>query len=410
MSADQAQAIEQQIDNFLNQYVQTHGTSTSITKFTHAKFIIQVMLDSAHLSTIRMYILTTLQERIVSLLETLEELDDQPDDQPDEQPSPVNIDVSTYEEGAKTIVAGVESDPVIRFELVANLEKVSIEQFSLEANYNDFDEIIKYVRVYNEAGELVAIDRPNDNNTVFTPEELIIDKWSNYFYITLEPYRIGDSIQTPQTATFTLEWTTDIAKWVTSKSPLPSTSKENDDDSITVVPIAISSIELLDSFGGRHVDETLYDQVESNLAIVRINFAESTNTNTESAEDLEALLHTFGLVLYDTTQSSPLSSIELQRIDITSSSVPWETNDEGFIEFDLDDLGSNKNIVTPGKSVVFLITVRPTLDDEENESIGIELDNEIIPILSYTTTDSTSPVFDTENTQPQYIGSRTLRD
>jgi len=49
---------------------------------------------------------------------------------------------------------------------------------------------------------------------------IILDIGSNNFYVTLQPYAVGESVQAPQSITFTLNWRTDEAVGVTSNNTI----------------------------------------------------------------------------------------------------------------------------------------------------------------------------------------------
>ncbi|MBP7848222.1 hypothetical protein KA013_03345 [Patescibacteria group bacterium] len=176
-----------------------------------------------------------------------------------------------------------------------------MEEFTIMATSSSFGDAVKYVRVYDEDGKLVATKNPGEDTATFIGTNLILNKGSNTFYITLEPYAVGESIQAPQTATFTLKWRTDEAVGVTSNNTISVGTVHNTEDIITIAPIGIESIELLDSYEGYHVDEQLFNNVEADLAIVKITFAEGFSFDTSSSEDLEAVLQTLTARLEDGT-------------------------------------------------------------------------------------------------------------
>jgi hypothetical protein len=143
------------------------------------------------------------------------------------------VDIDAYSSGKKTIIIGSVSHPVVKFEVVAELEDIEVEEFAVIADDENFYEVIKNVHVYNEDGELIGSDRPTKDEAVFD-DELTLEKGSNYLYIALEPLDNDDT-----NATFEFSFEVREATGKTSGSDIDPVSVTNDEDIISIVPVTI---------------------------------------------------------------------------------------------------------------------------------------------------------------------------
>jgi len=166
----------------------------------------------------------------------------------------------------------------------------------------------------------------------------------------------------------------------------------------------------LDSYEGYLVDEQLFNNVEADLAIVKITFAQGFSFDTNSSEDLEAVVEMLTARLEDSTDGGNIATtLEIQRIDSSSTTIDADVNGN-LVSFDLTQFENEKNVIEAGEDIVLIIRGTPTLHEGQSESVKLEFDNSNAAVVEYTTTDASGPALSSESMQPEFIGSVSIDD
>ncbi len=413
ISSSSAVSFSTAIDKFLDAYVANHTTAQLETKFSDVEDAITTILSTRAMSDRSRFILEYIRFRVKDWLQVNDDAENNDDDNNDNGDQARSIDVDDYENGLKMILAGVESVPVVEFELTASLEKMDVINFSIIASSSDFGDSIQYVRVYNEEGVLIGTDRPEWTTANFDNTNLRLNVGTNKVYVTLQPYQIGNStVDAPQKASFTLRLTTNELVGVTSHHDVTNKTVNNTEDVITVAPIVISSISLVNEYNGLHADGILTNGVENDLAILKVWFKSTTNTDTDGGADLNALLQTFTFRLISNFEW--WGDFALRRLDRSSGSIhgeiSWGADGDDNVVFLLDEFSNSENEVEAWESAYFMISWEPILDDDDDNSAKIELDNEFYSVIEYNTTDDDSEWFGSDEDQPSFLWSVTIQD
>jgi len=100
-----------------------------------------------------------------------------------------NIDISSYYQGEKTIIAGEESVPIIKIEYIASLEEMLIENLRISTSI-DMGKYLQEINLYDAEGNWLASTQPLGFVHTFKDINLYLQQGSNYIYLTLTPHRI----------------------------------------------------------------------------------------------------------------------------------------------------------------------------------------------------------------------------
>ena len=391
--ADQDYYMET-IDNVLDAYVRREWQNNVAYKFPIIHERIENALERSWLSNEIIFFLEYLQwyvaDRIDMNIEESEEDNDNSstnsssnaNSSSSNTSSSTNISPTTYEEWAKNIRMWELSDLVVKYEVVANLEDIIVEEYSVVANSSSLQEIIEIIYIYNEDGELIDSGRPRNGIVTFN-EEFTLERWDNDLYLAFLPREEQENnMQEEFTFTLELEELSSSTNW----TEIDGFDVPNTEDTITITAATLTSwwIRLLESYNQWFVDKKMFSQARTDLAIISVEF-------TENDPDNDILMEELSLTLQDNTVAWDVhTTLQLTRIDSFSSSIDIDRKNWDIVTFNLSDLWS-KRAVTNG-SAVFLITWVPLLDSTTSESITIELNTSATEnwIITYSTEEDSS--------------------
>lgn len=397
-------AVDTVLDKFTNKYSQ----SELAYKFPIIDDRITQALEKDNLPRDIIFVLEYLQRYVNSWIESNEDNNEKEQEDTTQieyanstkKTTENDISTSTYKEGEKTISSAEFSWPIVKFEITADFEDIIVEEFSISANNPNFDEFVSYVYIYNEDWVLIWQDNPNWNTAKFT-EQIILKQWDNLFYVWLLPTDRDDiSINT----SFNLTMNIDEVSSSTNGNDIDSIQITNTEDTINIASAALGSagIQLLETYNNWFVDSKMYNQARSDIAIISVDFSETTDN-----EDI--LLESLEFTLEDGTVAGDIhTTLKLKRIDTLSQDIGIDTKNEKQVTFDLNELWS-KQEVKAWWSAVFLITGVPLLNPTQAESITIELNSTVTNnwILRYSTEDDTTII---GSIWAWYIGKTTIND
>lgn len=401
LSSAKEAAYTQGIGTVLQKFIKSRSESFLHEKFQLIHKKIGILFDAkTKLKNDDIFVLEFIDRTIVQWLNTYTEEKNSTgtttNNQTTTSSATKTIDTDDYYEGKKTIVIDKVSWPVVRFKVLAEGEDIEVETFTIIASDDNFDKVIEKVYVYDTKGTLIGEDRPVDDTASFD-DTFVLEKGDNYLYVVLKPFD-NDTLN----ATYTFQLNITKSKGKTSKEDINAIEVENDEDSISIIPVTIGSIQLLNNYQGYFVDERMYNLAKADLAI--ISFSPQASNN-----DDDILLRGLEFTLQDnTTQGHIANTLYVQRIDAQSIKIPVDNINDNQVYFDLSNFGT-KAEVKPGATVVLLVTGTPTLDTVTSEGVNIELDSDKTSngIITYTTTKDTTLI----GTKSQgYIGSTGITD
>ena len=412
------------IDNFFDVYVKKHENTAIISKFTHAQTKVDTILDDTRLTDEYRFILEYIaywmdiyvSEHIEETTETspIQETDETSTEEQEDVWTTDTIDISSYQAGNKILTAGEISGPVIKFEIIAQYEDIILENYSLIWSHDMFGDSIDTVYIYDDQWRLLTSNTALASKATFS-KDIILERGQNDLYIVLEPYTVGHSNfnDAPVWTMFTLTFQIDEAKGATSSQNIPTTQYTNTQDTISIASVNVWGIQFLDQYQGYRVDTHLYNQSKADLAIISISIDAGNNTSTVDGSDLETILEELTLTLRDNTAAGNISStLQIQRIDTWSEKISLDRTQGDLIIFDMTDLPKSKNTIDTNDTAVFLITWIPTLTPSVSESITLEANHADTDygVLTYRTSDPTSPISGTKFGSQTYLWEHTLYD
>jgi len=318
------------------------------------------------------------------------------------------LDVSSYYDGDKNILAGTITHPVFKYELVAQLEWVLIEQLAFAANTSDFDKAVKKVLLYDEDGNRIAEENPKTNLVTFRNIDREIPKWQTDMYVVLETAPIGYNFSAPQTTTLFLNLDIQEAKGVISWNDYPVQSFANN-EWITIVPSLVTHALLTDSRESKRINTRL-SEWEKDLAIVVLWAKVGKNTSTTSGRSLNTVLERIQIQVQDNTSIGNVSyNMYLRALQWGADKVLWSFQN-GVIVFDLSELW-NDALLSDEEEVAFIISWEiPPLDLWTQESVNVTLDNTDTWGIAYKTSDPISLTITDLNLKNRAINQITLTD
>ena len=299
------------------------------------------------------------------------------------------IDISTYQQGTKTVLWWTSTDALIRFELIASLEGMIIQDLDLRSSTQDFGVAVETVYLYDAQGFLIARTNPSSNTASFRELFLEIPVGQTDLYFAFDTAPIGFNHPAPSSVTMWFELRVREGYGIVSGND--QTPIQSSDDVVTTVPTQITDVQLVDRFENRAVDNVLTSGTAT-LGIVAITTKWSRdNIDTTDGSRLQTVIESIKLVVDDNTSAGDLAStLNLSELN-GSIFVPAAVNNFWEVEFDLNSLGTDAWIQN-NSTKAYVITWNPTLSSSNvTETVRISIDDLDNGGITYTTTDPTSP-------------------
>lgn len=415
LTSEEQQSITDLIDPPLQNYIATTlEASEPLEELQDKVAEIEGYLEDEGLSETSIYGLEYLLEKLEDTIDTIlaelqEEEETEEETEPEEPQEPlVTIDVSDYQDGEKSILAGKESAPIMELEYTAQYEDIMIEDLEISWG-GDMWNFIELVRIYNETGVLLWEYMPLSDGYIMQNVNMLVPEGTQKFYVTLQPYKIGkESVGEQVTRTF--NFTVREAVGQTTNEEIDSFWSTQTSDDINIVPVLITKIEFLDEAHGYKVVDQLTDGVSQNLALLAITAGTWENTFSNNKTVVWLALESIRFTIQETIENNLSSSISLRRIDSSDQqSVTPSTLWSSFAEFDMSAEDDSISLIESGETAVYLIRWDVSLFDNGN-SVKIYLEDLDSGNITYRSEDPSSKLITELLLESEYLDNVTLTD
>jgi hypothetical protein len=209
------------------------------------------------------------------------------------------------------ILAGQESPIVAKYELTALYEDMMIQDFTISSS-NNLDEVIESVQIYNASGIKITQGYPTSNKIIFNNQDIHIKQGTLYRYMTITPRKVGYNQASLTNITYQLQLSITRAMGLTSTDQVTVSTTNQVSDSITIRPFLFTVAELTKNRNENNTD-TLLNNGNTRLAILRLGINTSTNTNANN-QALKVILSEISLSLGNNIAGS-LNTITIKNIN-----------------------------------------------------------------------------------------------
>ncbi len=305
------------------------------------------------------------------------------------------IVVTKYYEDDKNILAWTISDPIVKFELIAQLEWARIHDLTIisSTNNSSFSKAISKMKLYDENWMFLAESSVSSKNVTFNNMNRDIAEGQNDLYIVIETEEVWYNKIGPQVSDFTLSLEVNDAIGLQSWRTPRLTGTYESSERITILPALLSKVHIKDERQNYIIDSFLPSGTETPLGLLVISTATSNNTDTQSWSDLDIIMEEVRVDVLDGTKANNLAStLKISRED-SPTRVWGNVNPDGSVSFNLSSLW-NDQIIQNGNETIFVIYGTPTLDSTTQESLRIDLYNTNSWGITYRTTDTSSITVD----------------
>ncbi len=314
------------------------------------------------------------------------------------------IDIKKYSPWDKNILAWTTSAPIFKYELVAALEWIVIEDLTLATASPDFQQAISTVYLYSEDWELIGSTRPNGFIASFDNINRNIPTGQTDAYVVLETKKIWYNSNAPQKTSLSLNMEILKARGSISWKKISVEAVDNN-ESITIVPTIITHAHLTDQWENRSIDKRLFEW-DQDLAILIIWNKVGENTS-RSWRDLRTLVETIQIKIDTTFDNWDLADNLFISRTSSGNIVQWE-NTNGIVSFDMTQSGAD-NIINDQEEIVYIISwIVPTINGSTSESISIQLIDTDDWWIIYKTSDQLSESISKLNLKDSFAGKVTL--
>jgi hypothetical protein len=289
---------------------------------------------------------------------------------------PVSIRTFSYIRGNKTLLAGIESNAVAKFELSALYEDITIKDFSISSS-NNLDERIESIQIYNASGIVIAKGAPQGNKVIFNNHDILVKQWGNNRYMTITPRMVGYNQATHNGSTFTLNLTITRAEGKTSTEQVQVNLGNQQSDSISIRPFVFKKAELTPNRNGNTTDSILSNWT-TKIAVFALGIDAGSNTSSNNGS-IKVIPYELRLQLWNNIAGA-INSISLRNINGSSSINCIIAG--SVLTCPMMQLPVWERIVESGSEQGFVLTLNAILSTNSTESISLMLEN---GGLSYTT-------------------------
>lgn len=370
LTIDQKETIEQLLEpatsTFIDTLLEIYDPIEEIDAYITQ---VNIKLEQNNLSDSTIYGLEYVRRALQQAQETILTTET-----PESLPDLPSIDVSTYFDGKKSILAGEASLAIIELEYTAQLEDILIQD--IEIYNSDLWITIETVRIYSETGLFLGAFSPLSHTYTMKNVNLYIPQGTSKFYITLQPYRIGQDTIGRQSHNKFYKFTVTKAIWQTTKETINSYHISNTSDPISTLPVKIDTISFLDEAFGHRIATHLRDG-NNKLAIIEIKADTRINWFKEHAHSLWLVLDTLTLSIGDGTKEQDISSrLTIKRIDSGDHTPLGESSSTSESStFDFDWADDSVRLLDSGETAVYLIEGDLDLDNNIPEYVNISFND-----------------------------------
>lgn len=268
-----------------------------------------------------------------------------------------NTDTETDQES--NVLGNTTSSYVASYELTANNEDVKLEKVVITADETTnpvwFESAVSEIVLFDEDGDEIGRESVTSDVTTFDTFDYVVEEWSENIYVKVITRKIGkDAAGQFNDIGYKLELTVTEAEWDESGKDVVVTSINSDgqvgDSKVfAVVPVRVSAISFVDSYGWEEVADNLTNG-ENTVAIIAVTTDSSSNTNSTDGSSLKTELENMELTFatdattYDTGTdivNGDITALTVERIDGTTSA-------QTVAKSDGTALADNDNLNTTG--------------------------------------------------------------
>lgn len=280
----------------------------------------------------------------------------------------ININFSDRYDWEKIYLWWERKKLLSKIELIAQNEPIELNEITIFSSA-DRDNHIEKLYVYDEKWVLLGSRTPSWRETTIKGVRYLLEQWTTDIYIAADLLPIWTWSREWRALSFSTSLSIEEARGYFSGSKISMKWLERS-DLITISPIIINEIELLNSYNWYLVDERIV-QWENTLMIFKIH-SEVWNNKLSSKIDPEILLEQLRVSISDwTANKSVAQELSIERIDRSSSIENWIVSwDTVTFTFTNEDL----SLIEDDDEAIYRIYSNISLDSTKNsENVRISI-------------------------------------
>lgn len=377
LSDTQALQIEQAADNVINRVFTTLDTNrihTLINKIDDIKM-------RARLTARAMYLLDYLRVVLVDMLPPVTSTSGSTI-----TVTPITSSPSTgttnlsYQAWSKYILAGTLSPVVAKFEVTAQYETITLEQFRIKSS-RDISTQVTSAIIYDRSGKELARALPDQQGFLFSNSTIQLPIGTTTLFVQLETKHVGYNKADQNTSPFTLTFQSLQARGNTSTEYVNTMPVSNNSESIRITPFIFTDVGLSTQWNNNYSDIYLNHGI-TKLGILHLGINSDMNTTTAN-QSYKIIINEIRLKV-QTSIAGVLHDIALKNLN-------GGTQVEGVIvgdtiTFDLSSVSYDQRTIDTYAPLAFILESDISSSDT-SDSIGLSMDTTSV---SYVLADDTT--------------------
>jgi hypothetical protein len=199
----------------------------------------------------------------------------------------------------RNVVGGTLSPYVAGFKVVATNEAIKLKDIEVEFTDtgSDFVTSVSSVSLYSSSDVLISTKTVSGSQTiVFNDVNYTVNEGTNYVYVKVNTNGIGKNLPGAQTVDMTAMLEVTDAEGASSGDTVILPAQTAASNEFAVVPVRVSNIAFVSSYGGESVATTL-NNGENTVAIIAVTTDASSNTTAADGSTLETELESMSLTV-----------------------------------------------------------------------------------------------------------------